>query len=166
MNKKEKCDMSKGMISILSALAGTVIGTVITSVKLTNIIDKTQKMSDKHFTLFLMMNQWVRVKQKGKSVVSFFEKNSYKRIAIYGMSYAGETLLEELGNSEIKVVYGIDRNIDTIYADIKIVKPNDELEDVDAIVITPIFFINEIRELLSQKVTCPILSLEDILYEL
>ena len=39
------------------------------------------------------------------------------------------------------------------------------LETVDAVVVTAITFFDEIEERLSEKVDCPIISLEDILYE-
>ena len=100
--------MKKGTISVLSALTGAIVGAVVGAGAVTKAIGgaegKTQEMSDKHLALFLMMNQWVKVKQEGKNLASYFEKNGYKKIAIYGMSYAGETLLEELKDSEINVV--------------------------------------------------------------
>ena len=40
------------------------------------------------------------------------------------------------------------------------------LEAVDAVIVTPIFFMDEIEEMLSGKMDCPIVSLEDILYEI
>ena len=48
------------------------------------------------------------------------------------MSYAGETLLEELKGTDIQVAYGIDKNADSIYADVDVVSLEDTLEDVDA----------------------------------
>ena len=42
--------------------------------------------------------------------------NVYKEIAIYGMSYLGERLADELAGSDITVKYAIDRNADNIYA--------------------------------------------------
>ena len=81
------------------------------------------------------------------------------------MSYAGERLLEELKDSKIDVKYGIDKNADGIYSDIELVTMEDKLETVDAIVVTPIFFFDQIEEELSKKISCPIISLEDILYE-
>ena len=112
-----------------------------------------------------MMNQWVKVKQEGKNLAAYFEKNGYKNIAIYGMSYAGETLLEELRETQIQVVYGIDKNAENIYSDISILSLEDTLDDVDAIVVTAVTFFDEIEDELHKKVNCPILSLEDILYE-
>ena len=81
------------------------------------------------------------------------------------MSYVGETLVDELKNSNITVLYGIDQKADSIYADVDIVFIEDELQEVDAIVVTAITFFDEIEEKLSRKVDCPIISLDDILYE-
>ena len=94
------------------------------------------------------------------------KKHGYKKIAIYGMSYAGETLLQELKGTEIEVSYGIDKNEKGIYSDINVVSIDKIEEDVDAIVVTAITYFNEIENTLSEKVSCPILSLEDILYEI
>lgn len=128
-------------------------------------LSKTNNLSDKHLALFLMMNQWVKVKQEGKNLADYFEANDYKKIAIYGMSYAGETLFDELSESKIDVAYGIDNRAGSIYLDLDIVTMEDNLEEVDAVVVTAITYYEEIAEALERKLDCPILSLEDILYE-
>ena len=97
---------------------------------------KNSVMSNKHLALFLMMNEWVKVKQEGKSLTEYFKKNGYKKIAIYGMSYAGETLLDELSETDIEVVYGIDKNAESIYLNINVVTMEENLEEVDAVVVT------------------------------
>ena len=157
--------MKKSVISVLSALTWAAVGAGAVGKMGSNKIDKARAMSDKHLELFKMMTQWVQVKQNGKSLVSYFEEHGYNRIAIYGMSYAGETLLNELKTSDIIVEYGIDRNATSIYADIDIVSTTDDMRKVDAIVVTAITFFYEIEEMLSEKIDCPIISLEDILYE-
>ncbi len=113
-----------------------------------------------------MMNEWVRVKQEGKNLDSYFNRNGYHKIAVYGMSYAGETLINELKGTDIEVAYGIDRNADSIYADIDVVVPENVQNDVDAVVVTAIAFYDEVEEMLSRNVSCPVISLEDILYEM
>lgn len=112
-----------------------------------------------------MMNQWVKIKQKGISLSSYFERNGYKRIAIYGMSYAGETLLSELRGTGVEVAYGIDKHAESLYAALDIVSADDIPGEVDVIVVTAVTFFDEIEEELSRKAECPIVSLEDILYE-
>lgn len=157
--------MKKTVISILSTLAGAALGAGAVGKVSLDKTKKVQLMSDKHLALFLMMNQWVKVKQEGKSLAVYFETNGYKKIAIYGMSYAGETLVDELKNTGITVAYGIDKRADSLYTDLDIVTMEDDLGDVDAIVVTAITFFDEIEEQLLEKIDCPILSLEDILYE-
>lgn len=157
--------MKKGLIGALSAMAGVAAGVSVAGQTLGKTVEKNKLMSDKHLALFLMMNQWVKVKQEGKNIASYFEENGYKKIAIYGMSYAGETLVSELKDSQIELKYGIDKNANHLYADMDIVTLDDDLEEVDAVVVTPIFFFEEIEEQLSQMLDCPIISLEDILYE-
>lgn len=157
--------MKKQTVSILSALTGAVLGAAAVGKMSGNKIRKKQSMSNKHLELFKMMSQWVTVKQAGKNLASYLERNGYKKIAIYGMSYAGETLIGELNGTGVTVAYGIDRNADSIYADVDVVTMDDYLEPVDAVVVTAITFFDEIEEQLAEKIDCPIISLEDILYE-
>ena len=157
--------MKKGFISALSALTGAAIGVGAAGKIVAKEARKAKSMSDKHLALFLMMNQWVKVKQDGKNLSSYFEKNGYKKIAIYGMSYAGETLLDELRGTRTEVAYAIDRNADAIYTEVDVVSIEDDCQEVDAAVVTATAFFDEIEEALSAKLDCPILSLEDILYE-
>lgn len=152
-------------LSILSALTGVAIGAGTVAKVLSNKVQISHSYAEKHLALFLMMNQWVRVKQEGKNIASYLSRYGYQKIAIYGMSYAGETLINELKDSGISVAYGIDKNADTLYADVQMVSMEDNLAEVDAIVVTPITFFDEIEEKLSEKVDCPIISLEDILYD-
>lgn len=157
--------MKKGVMSVISMLMGATAGAGVVGKVQGDKLKKTKDMSAKHLKLFLMMNQWVKVKQEGKNLSSYFENKGYKRIAIYGMSYAGETLIDELKDTGIEVVYGIDQNADSIFADIDIVTMDDTLEEVDAVVVTAITFFGEIEEKLNGKLNCSIISLEDILYE-
>ncbi len=158
--------MKKAAGSIGTALFGILFGGGMIGSMAAKEIKKNKKISDKHLALFLMMNQWVKVKQEGKNLASYFEKHNYKKIAVYGMSYAGETLVNELKDSQVELTYGIDQNPACIYSDMNIVTLDDHLEEVDAIVVTPIFFFEEIEKQLSQMLDCPIISLEDILYEI
>lgn len=161
----EVIDMKKGVIGVASALAGAAVGAVGVGKVMGDKVTEWKNMSDKHLALFLLMNQWVKVKQEGKNLADYLEREGCKTIAIYGMSYAGETLVEELQGSNIVIKYGIDKKANSIYADFDVVSPDDDLEDVDAIIVTSVTFFGEIEEQMSKKISCPIISLEDILYE-
>jgi len=79
--------MKKGVVSILSAIIGAAAGaSAVRQVKIRDM-EEVRMQSDKYLALFLMMNQWVKVKQEGKSLAGFFKENNYNKIAIYGMGY-------------------------------------------------------------------------------
>lgn len=158
--------MKRDVIGVISAVMGAVVGGIVVGVLVRDEAEKATKLSDKHFALFMMVNQWLRIKLEGKKLETYFNECGYHRIAIYGMSYTGENLVKELQDTNIEVVYGIDRNAPNLYSNVKICSLDDSLENVDAIVVTPITLFDEIEKELLKKVTCPILSLNDILYEI
>ena len=51
-----------------------------------------------------------------------------------------------------------------IYASFEVLKPDDTLPDVDAIIVTAFFFFDEIEQELEDKIDCPIISIEDVVY--
>lgn len=156
--------MKKGVISVLSTMVGAATGAGLTAKQIAKEVKRQKELADKHLALYLLMNQWVKVKQEKKSIADYLKNNGYREIAIYGMNYVGETLLNELAGSDIKVKYAIDKNADNIFMDIDVVLPDQILDEVDAVIVTPITFFDEIEELLEKKINCPILSVEDILY--
>lgn len=157
--------MKKSVITTISILAGAIAGAGSVGMLEEKKISEAKNMADKQFALFMLMNQWVKVKQDGKNLASYFEKNGYKKIAVYGMSYVGETFIDELRGTGIEVAYAIDKNADFICADIDVVSMETTLNKVDAIVVTAITFFDEIEKKLSEKTNCAIISLEDIVYD-
>ena len=158
--------MKKLTIAGLSALLGASVGAVaVESIQRPQTIkraDHTQKMTE----FYQLLIEWLRIRQEGKSLVSFFVKNGYKTVAIYGMKELGERLYDELRNSEIEVKYIIDKNADAINVDADVVGPEDFLENVDVVVVTAIHYFDEIETMLEEKVDYPVISLEDIIYEM
>lgn len=164
--KEESKKLRNIFKTILAAFIGGILGAGIVNKVFVKKIEVIERMSNKHLALFIMMNQWVKVKQKGEGLAEYLKKEGYKNIAVYGMSYAGETLVEELKNTDILIAYGIDKGADSMYSEIDVISPDEKLPKVDAIVVTAITFFDEIEEMLSKKIDCPIISLEDILYEI
>lgn len=157
--------MKKGVLAVLTTLTGAAAGAVGAGRAAKKKTAKAQQYADKHLALFLLMNQWVKVKQDGKDIPAYLLEQGYKKIAIYGMSYVGETLYHELESSAVEVVYAIDKKAEGMYADVDLLSPDDELPEVDAVIVTPVFFFDEIEEMLASKMDADIVSIEDILYE-
>lgn len=156
--------MKKVICAIVAIAASFAAGASMVGKVLIKTVNKSQEMSEKHLSLYMVTNDWLRLKQDGKSLTAYFERKGYKKIAIYGMHYMGISLLNELKDSGVEVKYGIDRNAGHIFADCRVITPDETFEDVDAIVVTPIFYFESIEEELSSKVGCPIVSLEEVLY--
>ena len=117
-------------------------------------------------TNYDILKQWFVLRQQGKTTEQYFKENEYKQIAVYGMSDLGQFLSDELQNSEIEVVYGIDRRADKLSAQVPILTMEDELPVVDVCVVTAAYYFNQITEELQKKLECPIISIEDILYSI
>lgn len=150
------------LAAVLGASAGAIAVKSMQRPKAIRRADHTKKMTE----FYQLLIEWLRLKQEGKSLTAFFEQNNYKTVAIYGMKELGERLYDELKDSSVEVKYMIDKNADTIYADVDVVEPEDTLEEVDVIVVTAIHYFDEIEEALAEKVDYPVISLEDIIYEL
>ena len=158
--------MKKGTIGTVLIMATGLVGAVAAGKGLSRRAEEEHQLAEKHLRIMVALDQWVAVKQEGKNLATYFEKKGYKKIAIYGMSYLGERLLSELKDTEIQVVYGIDKNADNIYSEIQVKSLEDDLDEVDAIVVTAISFFDEIEFELEKRVDCPIVSIEDALYEI
>lgn len=157
--------MKKVFSSILSMAVGVVAGGFAAKRKAEKKIGAMGANGAKVHELYKAFDQWLQIRQQGKTLAEYFTKNGYKTVAVYGMKELGERLCDELKGSDVIVNYAIDRNADSIYADVDVVTPDEELEPVDVIVVTAIYYFDEIEEMLSQKVDYPIISLKDVLYE-
>lgn len=158
--------MKKGQQITFLVLSIGVISSLLIMRLQQSCINHWKTLAAKNRALFILMNQWVNIKQEGKSLRSYFIKNNYRRIAIYGMGEIGAHLVKELKNSDIEVLYAIDRNARNIHSDVKVVTIDDDLLTADAIVVTLTGCFDEIFDALSKRVSCPIISIEDMLNEI
>lgn len=150
---------------MISAISGLLAGAGLMTSLSASRIDRIKSSSDKYWSLYLLMNQWVRIRQDGKNLKSYFQANGYQTIAIYGMNYIGETLYRELRESGIFVKYAIDKNAEAICSEVDVILPEYIPGGVDVIVVTPITYFDEIEDELASKVSCPVISMEEILDE-
>lgn len=98
-----------------------------------------------------------------EKVVAYFRNNGFFEIAIYGVGVYGKRLIEMLEETEIQVLCGIDKRKDVKSGNIPIIFPGDRMRRVDAIVVSPIFSYEEIKNNLKKYYSCAIISLSDVL---
>lgn len=126
---------------------------------------------NKLLSMIAVYDQWMYLKIRNRSISEYFLKKSIKKIAIYGMSYIGNRLYDELKNSGIDIILGIDKNADMILYEIPVLKPNDTqlskyIQEVDMIVVTAVAFYQEIKKELESCYQVRIVSINDILLDM
>ena len=94
------------------------------------------RTADKNYKLYQTSIKWLRLKQSGKQISQYLSQKGCHTVAIYGMSYMGQTLADELADGKVKALYGIDQNAGNQKWTIKIYKPTDTIQPVDLIINT------------------------------
>lgn len=133
-------------------------------------VNKAQQ-NNKLLGMITLYDQWMYIKIRNENIVEYLLKKGVKKIAIYGMNYIGNRLYDELKGSEIEILVGIDQNADKILYDIPVFKLNDiELRkyvpQIDMIVITAVFFYQDIKKEIENYYRIPLISMNDILRDM
>ncbi len=151
----------------IAGLAGMILGGGIVEI----VEKKNKKSKNKSIdqntkrlkSYYDILNKWLSMKQKGESLEEYFLDYGYKSVAIYGMGELGKRLYDELKDTNIKVLYAIDKNSGGKYLDIDIKSPDEDLPEVDVTVVTAVFAFDEILSELEDKLSSQIISLNELL---
>lgn len=150
-----------GIVWIVTILIAIIIGKHSYAKKIINL----QKKSDGFKSYYFVMTYWLEIKQRGKGLGEYFQKKNYKNIIIYGYGPIGRRVLDELKDTDINVCLVVDSNLsqeDSILGKV------DDIDKVfaDMILVTPTFAYNDIKNSIKDKVSCPIISLDEVVYSL
>lgn len=155
---------------IIGGVAAFSVG-VVTGIMTFILASQKKDLSDgmskekKYKNYYYMLNHWMQLRQEGKSLCRFFEKNGYKEIAIYGMGEMGRRLYDELVKSGITVKYVVDQYAEGLLGiEVKAVGSDADFENVDVMIVTATFAFEEISERLKEKIDFPIISLDEVVY--
>lgn len=159
--------MSKKTVAVLGgSIIGAGVGGFIMYKSQGKKLVKLQRECDKYLEMFLLLDTWLLNRNNEKKISDYLEKKGIQRVAIYGMGYVGKKLYEELSDEHIEIAYLIDKN-KNIHIDDKFIKsPDEELDLVDAIIVTAIYDFEEVRDMMEERCSSPIISLSDIIYRM
>lgn len=144
-----------------------IIIAIIEKIIKLNKIDDLTRQWHKFSDFYQLASHWIEAKNYGKNSRTYFDEMNYKKIAIYGMGEFANRLMEELKNSDVEVVYGIDKDVCNSTSRVRnVYSLNDDLPQVDAIVVTPFYDMKSIKCDLKKKVDCPIVSLEEVIWSI
>lgn len=112
-----------------------------------------------------LLRNWLLLKENNKSLKDFFVKNNFASIAIYGFGVHGKFLFNEL-YGKIDIRYIVDQKVQYVPYNLPIYNLSNDLPNCDVIIITVINEFSSIEKTLrDKKVTCPIISLSEIIFE-
>lgn len=117
---------------------------------------------DKFKSYFKLLNKWLLLKNKGIEFKDFFLHYEIYNIAIYGGGEVAHRLLEELNGTSIRVVCIIDQNSKKVDTSLPIMSPDEDIPELDAIVVTPVYLFGQIYLKLIKRVDCKIISMCEI----
>lgn len=157
--------MKKRISEIWSVLLGT--GVIVLAVKLLREKRTGNKNGgDKMSVYYKLMHKWMKLREENKSVSDYMERHGFHTVAIYGLGDIGKHLAWELRNASTAVAYAIDRGGAYLTMDIDVYAPESKLPPVDAVLVTPVMEYEDICSTLKEKVSCPVLSILEVIDEL
>ena len=154
------------MLEILVLLFGMVLGISFSYKTFKTRIKRVSNMSDKHLEMFLLMNRWLQNEHKGKKIADYLKEKGIHNVMIYGVGGIGKNLYEQLKREEFEIKYLVDQNKNQTLDGRGIKGLNDKMDPADAVVVTAIYYFEELEEELKIRFGCPVISLADIIYKM
>lgn len=150
----------------LALLASFISGSLISYYMMRRFYATEMKMKEKLKLFTQIYSEWMEKKFENKEISDYLVNKGFRTIAIYGLGPMGRRLLEDLDNKEVEVKYVIDKNMIEMEHQISIKTLDGELDPVDAVIVTAVYEFDGIKEQLEDRVSYPIFSLEQIVFEM
>lgn len=112
-----------------------------------------------------VFDAWMRLKENGGSLVQYFEKHNYKKIALYGYGMLGKHFIKEIENTNVSLEYIIDQQGKRLKSDIQIFSMNGDLEEVDVVVVSIRQGAEKVKRELHRKGFKQVVALDEIILE-
>ena len=148
------------LFGIFVFILGFVLGLKIADKE----VSRANTSSRKNLDLLKMAVKWIKNRQR---IELYMKANRNKKIAVYGMGFLGDCMVEVIKDAGLDVVCGIDRNAELLYnRHVPILKPDSDLPMVEIVIVAAVDSYEDIKYKLRDKLGTDvmIISLEDILY--
>lgn len=123
-----------------------------------------EKKWQKSVLFYWILTRWMDWKIAGKRIADVLLKQNWRQIAVYGYAELGQLLCRELAEGEVHVSYLLDKRVaDSGIKNLPVYIPQSGLPQVDAVVVTAVYYFDEIREELSKMGYQNIISFRTLL---
>lgn len=116
-----------------------------------------------YVSYYRLLEKWMVLHEKGGSLKQYFIQHEMKNIIIYGLGKMANHLMEDIKESDIKIVCAIDIGAVNKYSHFPVLTLEDEIPDADCIVITPVHEMESICKKMGKMTSIPLISLSDML---
>lgn len=116
----------------------------------------------KYGSYWRVLDKWLSLKEKKKTIADLLEEKNINNVAIYGIGMLGRHFVNDLSGSNINIVCAIDRNSVNDKFEFPVISMNDLIPEVDAVIVTPSYEFSKIRKQLRKKGLNNIISIESL----
>lgn len=121
------------------------------------------RMVCKFQKMFFVCHTWMELQNKDISIADHLRSRNIKKVAIYADGYLGKSLYHNLKKDGVCVAYFIDINAEFLEEEIPVYAPGEELPEVDAVIISLVEHIEDVRETLAEKLKVPVWDIGSLL---
>lgn len=111
-------------------------------------------------------SKWLKVKGNRQNIGFFLYKKGFRNVAIYGMGNLGCRLYDEIQDSDIRVLYVVDKKTEYLSEVIHVKCPEEKLVGIDLLIVTVVNGGNEIVTHYKKDGTYQVRTLSKILDEM
>lgn len=142
---------------------GAVAGILTDRFSVHKVLEQKNEELESAKEKFFVLGEWLTMLEQGKTAADVLRDKGISVIAIYGMGVLGSHLYQQVKNSGICVSYIIDQKpLKGIY-DAKVCGIEEKLIGVEAVVVTPVYQFEKIRETILEYNDVVVISLRDLL---
>ncbi len=153
--------MKKNIAAFIWGIGSFVIGFFLGGKMLAGMVNDYKNKMKRNTCNMMVLSNWLEFIYGGERIEQYFYAHGYNKIMIYGGSYIGMRLSQALSGTDIKIAAIMDKTASS-GANGGIIGTDSEIPIVDCIVVTPVFYYEEIYKMLRERVDIPIISVADI----
>lgn len=154
--------MKRKTAVLLQNIASFGLGFFLGGKALVNMINTYKNRMDRAHTNMMILNEWLEYVYSGGIIEKYFHTHEYTRVVVYGNGYIGRRLVQALSKTEIEVTAVMDKEISADGAG-GMIGTDSTIPDSDCIIVTPIYYWDEIYSMLRKRTDIPIISIQTVI---
>jgi len=131
---------------------------------MTDGVVEREKTLSKYVQFFQLLTKWISLYQNKKKIAEWLKKRNLYNVTIYGYADIGKLLYNELSESDINVIQILDKKeFECKNKECNVINPKNGDINTQCIIVTAIFYYEEIKMELLKKGYSNILSINHII---